>query len=131
MASKKDLPRLPSFGDYAVAHPDHNEVDPRTMRMSPNLRYATDTGWIAAKGRYATKTPTTRKAAQGVSIHDLCKRLVRRPEFYKAGYSWGDDFIDARSRGAGGPGNPTTWRLVGTSHHITLAGEQAAKMNAI
>jgi hypothetical protein len=118
LSSAGDLPRIPSFGDYGVAHPDHNEVDPRMMRMSPNLRYATDDAWIAAKG----------SKPKGVTVPDLCKKLVRRTEYRKAGFSWGDDFIATRARGQGGPGNATTWRQVGTSHHITLAGEQVSRM---
>jgi hypothetical protein len=120
LRSARDLPRIPSFGDYGVAHPDHNEVDPRTMRMSPNIRYATDDEWIAAKG----------STAKGVTVPDLCKKLVRRREYRRASFSWGDDFIATRAKGEGGPGNATTWRQVGTSHHITLAGEQASKMIA-
>ncbi|MDT7705851.1 MAG: hypothetical protein QOG20_1458 [Pseudonocardiales bacterium] len=43
---------MPTFGDYAVAHPDPTsaDIDPRVMSISAGLRYTIDGEWLVAKG---------------------------------------------------------------------------------
>lgn len=86
--------------------------------MSANIRYATDTVWLVLKG--------TRIKKNDVQFHNLCKVLVARPEYKGATYSWGDQFIKLCSERTTNPGNLTTWRQVGTNHHLTLVSEQIA-----
>lgn len=119
LAGRRDLERVPAFGDYGIEDPAHKEIDPRTMRMSANLRYTIEEHWIVMKGSWVRK-------ATGVKFPDLCKRLVRRRDYRKPSFSWGDNYISMCSRGTVGPGNATKWRQVGTNHHITLVAEQAS-----
>lgn len=113
---QEKLGRLPTFGDYGVQHPDFAEtIDPRILQMSANIRYTSTNTWVIVKGKSV-------KRHGGKQYNDLCRRLVQRPEFCGRGYSWGDTYIadwhtPERQKK---PGNATTWRQVGTSHHLTF-----------
>lgn len=101
------------FGDYAMAHPIAKTLDPRTMRMSANIRYTTQDEWLVIKGRNVRQ--------YGFSQYfDLCRLLVDRPEYSGRHYSWGDGYIADCAEATQGPGNATTWRKVGVNHHLTL-----------
>jgi Beta protein len=109
------------FGDYAIAHPVPTELDPRTMRMSASIRYTTAENWLILKGRNVRQYGFDQ-------YFELCRTLVTRPEYAGEDYSWGDRFIARCARGAGGPGNATTWRKVGTNHHVTLVAHELASV---
>jgi hypothetical protein len=111
------------FGDYAIAHPIPAELDPRTMRMSASIRYTTDENWLIVKGRNVRQYGFDQ-------YYDLCRTLSRLPEFSGEGFSWGDRFIARCARGEAGPGNATTWRKVGTNHHLTLVARTLATVRA-
>lgn len=107
------------FGDYAIAHPDPTELDPRTMRMSASIRYTTAEDWLIVKGRNVRQ--------HGFDQYfELSRTLVKLPEYSGEGFSWGDGFIARCARNAAGPGNATTWRKVGTNHHLTLVARELA-----
>lgn len=107
------------FADYAISHPVPKELDPRTMRMSASIRYTTQEDWLVVKGRNVRQYGFDQ-------YFDLCKALVKRPEFFGEDYSWGDSYIAACAREKVGPGNATTWRKVGTNHHLTVIVKQIA-----
>lgn len=113
VANKATLPRLPSFGDYAIQHPDLSDLDFRFIKSSVNLRYATDEFWLVYKAR--------EKVRHGFDqFNDICRLLLKRKEYSGSDYSWGDGYIKRCADNKDGPGNPTTWRKAGFSHHITL-----------
>ena len=59
---RKALQRMPTYGDYTINHPVLNEIDPRIMSMSPNIRYTNSTNYVIAKGQAIPrkkKNPTT------------------------------------------------------------------------
>lgn len=117
------LPRTDiMFSDYAIAHPFTKELDPRTMRMSANIRYTTRDSWLVVKGRNVRQ--------YGFSQYfELCKALVERPEYCGQQYSWGDNYIaECATAGKTGPGNATTWRKVGVNHHLTLVTRELANL---
>src|SRR5579859_5857519 len=107
------------FGDYSIAHPVPRELDPRVMLMSANIRYTTPQNWLIVKGRNVRQYGFEQ-------YFDLCKELVERPEYSGPDFSWGDRYISDCAAGMQGPGNATTWRKVGTNHHITLVAKQLA-----
>jgi hypothetical protein len=109
------------FGDYAISHPLPRELDPRTMRMSASIRYTTRDEWLVAKGRNVRQYGFDQYFA-------LSKALVERPEFSGRTFSWGDSFIADCADQLMGPGNATTWRKVGTNHHITLVTRELANL---
>lgn len=113
--------RVPTFGDYAIAHPLLPDVDFRVMRMSANLRYCTDSHWLILKAREARRHGFDQ-------FRTLCQIMVDRPEYCGPEYSWGDQFISDCATGSGGPGNAATWRQVGTTHHLTFVVRQIANL---
>lgn len=101
------------YSDYAIAHPVPRELDPRIMIMSASIRYTTDEDWLVIKGRNVRQYGFEQ-------YFDLCRTLVERPEYRGPTFSWGDQYIERCAARAIGPGNATTWRKVGTNHHITV-----------
>jgi hypothetical protein len=101
------------FADYAISHPRLRELDPRIMRMSASIRYTTADAWLVLKGRNVRQFGFEQ-------YFDLCQELVNQPEYCGADFSWGDRFVAECASRETGPGNATTWRKVGTNHHITL-----------
>lgn len=100
------------YGDYGVSHPETSDLDPRTIRMSANLRYTCSRYWRVYK-------------AKNVKDHgfdqykDLCRLLVESDEFYGANFSDGDEnFRKVAEDSTSGPGSATIWRRDATNHHI-------------
>jgi hypothetical protein len=112
--------RIPTFGDYAIAHPEPAEVDPRIMRPSASVRYTIDESWLVVKARNL-------RDHGYVQFHQMCRDLIGRPEYSGPSFSWGDGYIaDCASRTVG-TGNLTTWRKVGTSHHLRYVIDELSK----
>jgi hypothetical protein len=112
------------FGDYAVAHPVPTELDPRTMRMSASIRYTTPDSWLVVKGRNVRQYGFEQ-------YFELSRSLVSRPEYCGRDFSWGDGYLSDCAAGVTGPGNATTWRKVGTNHHITLVARELANRASV
>jgi hypothetical protein len=110
------------FGDYAISHPIPKELDPRTMRMSANIRYTTHENWLVVKGRNVRQYGFDQ-------YFDLCGTLAGRPEYCGQDYSWGDEYIAECASRSKGPGNATTWRKVGVNHHMTLMVHEIASLH--
>ena len=115
------LPRTPLFGDYAVAHPDPSEVDPRVMTRSASIRYTADDKWLVPKGRSVKKHGSGQYQA-------LCQQLVADTRFSGPSFSSGDRHIDNCGTGTVGTGNATTWRQMPTNHHLTFVVTQLQKI---
>jgi len=113
------ITRIPTFGDYAIAHPQPPEVDPRVMRPSASIRYTAENEWLVLKG----KNLRNHGYAQ---FHDVSKALLNNAAYSGAQFSWGDRYISDCAAKSVGCGNLTTWRKVGTSHHLAYAVQQIA-----
>lgn len=111
--------RLPSFGDYGVSSYDVTELNPRLITVSANIRYTGADGYWIFKGRSLNRFSFEQ-------FRVLAQQLVEHPVYSGAEFSWGDDYIQQCASGAGGTGNTTTWRRVGTNHHVTLVARQLA-----
>ncbi|MDN5918648.1 MAG: beta family protein [Pseudonocardia sp.] len=101
--------RLPLFGDYAVAHPLLSTGT--QFRAAPQLRYTVSDRWLAIKG----KVNDPRGHDQ---FYEICEMVTGHPEFAGAALGTADTRI-ATPR-ARDPGNATTWRALGTAHHLDL-----------
>jgi hypothetical protein len=100
------------FGDHGPFNPKaaESEFDPKRMRMTVNLRYAVDDGWLLVRGR---------STSYGYDqIREVARRLLARSEFRDPAFSWGDWWIDSVAKGDGTTGNPATWLQVAASHHF-------------
>lgn len=114
--------RLPTFGDYAINYPDVLPVDMRMLKPSATIRYAVDDAWLIVKG----KNVRDHKFEQ---YHELCQSLVGSSHFLGAPFSAGDQHIAACADG-GKTGNLSTWRQVGTGHHLEKVVRDIANFSA-
>lgn len=112
-----------AFGDYAIAHPIYA---PAPFLGSASVRYTITDEWLIARGR-TLKGPVHGGFSQ---FQGLCGQLITNPAYCGASFSWGDDYIARCSQGQVGTGNLTTWRSVGTNHHLTFVARQLASYGA-
>ena len=75
--------RIPTFGDYAVAHPELAEFDMRMIKPFAKLRYTIDDNWHIARG-----TPV-RTHGFG-QYRQMCATLVRQRYFSGRAFCAGD-----------------------------------------
>lgn len=113
LINSKKLIRNPEFSDYAVANPEPFEGDPRVIKMSANIRYTNKDKFLIFKGLQVRKHGSNQ-------YHALALQAVTHPEYYGSLYSAGDKFIYDVSKRSTNPGNATSWRQVGTNHHLTV-----------
>lgn len=124
--TSRPLNRKPDFGDYAVQHPQLATGVP--FAPAPQLRYTIDGDWLIYKG-------SKRNPRGSQQFYDHCAHLVGSGNYSGAGFSFGDEYIDGAAASAPsgatpvvGPGNPTTWRQVGTSHHLAFIVDRLASL---
>jgi hypothetical protein len=103
--------RLPTFGDYAISHPDGSELDWRVVKPPATIRYTIEDGWYVVKGEnvrdYGFK-----------QYHELSRVVLASRYYHGPGASWGDTYIQTCADRNAKTGNLSTWRQVGTNHHI-------------
>jgi Beta protein len=107
LRQRRRLPRIPAYGDYAVTNPIL--VTGLPYRASPQLRYTLADRWLVLKGG--------RNDPRGHDqFYDICERIAAHPDFVGAALGNADARIaDSRAKG---PGNASTWREIGTAHHL-------------
>jgi hypothetical protein len=103
--------RLPAFGDYVISHPRVLPHDMRLLKPYATIRYTIDDAWYVIKG----KNVRDYKFEQ---YRELSRRVVNSRHYCGSTFSWGDDYILRCADGTGKTGNLSTWRQVGTNHHI-------------
>jgi hypothetical protein len=105
--------RIPIFGDYTINHPEVITVDMRIIKPSANIRYTIDDKWLICKGQNVRD--------YGLSqFQQLCQMTVNTKHYNGQKYSYGDDYIYKCAQGTAKTGNLSTWREVGTNHHIEM-----------
>jgi Beta protein len=110
------------FGDYAAdcAKMVFGDSGARAIR---HYRYATETDWLVERGE---ETGSDKEIMQRV-----CRNIVDSGHFAGAGFSAADSYIFHTANNADGPGNATTWRQINTTHHITRAVVDIARVRGI
>jgi len=103
--------RLPTFGDYAIHHPDAHHLDMRIIKPSATIRYTANNSWFIVKG------PNVRDHGYE-QFRGHCGTVITSPHYLKPEFSYGDRYIDDCASGVAKTGNLSTWRMVGTNHHI-------------
>lgn len=117
------LGRRVRFGDYAIAHPVFAILP---FSGAANIRYTLESEWLVFRGHKLTG-PAYGGHAQFVS---LAAELAAHPSYCGASFSWGDSYISQCAAGTVSTGNATTWRAVGTNHHLTFVARQLARVTA-
>ena len=107
--------RQPTFGDYAIAHPDlFEEVNPRFLSISAKLKYTCEDKWLIGKG--ALFKGRAGSSGGGETIRPVARAISAHNEFTPS-HCDSEDWIVAAA--ADGPtGSPQTWVTVGTRHHL-------------
>lgn len=115
--------RIPTFGDYVINHPEVANIDMRFMKPKANVRYTLKDDWLIARGENVRD--------YGFGQHkDLCNLVVTHRGYYGTTFSVADKYIYDCAKGIASTGNLTTWRWVGTNHHLEVAARGAANLVA-
>ena len=113
--------RIPTFGDYGINHPDALVVDMRIVKPSATVRYTIDDGWLIVKGS------NVRDNGLG-QYRQLCQSVISSRHYCGPSYSMGDKYIYDCAQGTVSTGSLTTWRYVGTNHHLTKVAHDVANL---
>lgn len=104
--------RLPTFGDYAISHPDVPNLDWRLVTPAASIRYTADNAWYIVKGQ------SVRGEKKFAQYREHCNKVIASPYYCGPTFSAGDKYIADCAAGTESTGNLTTWRKVGTNHHL-------------
>lgn len=107
LRQRKRIYRIPVFGDYAIAHPVLTSGP--AFPPAPQLRYTVADRWLTLKGSH--NDPRGHE-----QFYEVCAMIARHPEFVGPGLGQADARIADPTRQ--GPGNGSTWRQIGTTHHL-------------
>lgn len=112
--------RVPTFGDYGINHKDVSQMDMRKVKPAATIRYTAGDDWFIVKGRNVRdhKFPQYR---------GHCRTVMASPHFRGPAFSYGDAYIEGCAQGKEGTGNLSTWRKVGTNHHLEVVVQDLAK----
>lgn len=113
--------RRPTFGDYAISSPELVTGDMRRLKPAATVRVAVEDAWIIAKGGASRGNLAQFKA--------LCGQIMEKSPLAE-GMSAGGDYIRLCAVGKASTGNQTTWRWVGTNHHLTMVLADLARLYA-
>ena len=115
--------RVPTFGDYVINNPEIFNIDMRFVKPKANIRYALDDSWLIARGENVRD--------HGYGQHKkLCELIIASQNFYGASFSAADKYIYDCAKGVAPTGNLTTWRKIGTIHHLEIVARAAANFAA-
>lgn len=103
--------RIPRFGDYAINHPEIISLDMRKVKPSASVRYTIDDGYLINKGANVRDFGFTQ-------YNRLCRTVVESGYYCGESLSAGDKYIGDCAHGNASTGTLTTWRWVGTNHHL-------------
>ncbi len=117
---RKSLSRVPTFGDYTIETPDFaSNLDFTKISPSAKIVYTTDNDWYVVKG-IAYKKDTKQMIS-------LSKEIMKSKYYKGPDFSYGDkrikEIVDQQAK----PGNLTTMKNVGISHHLSFILEQLSK----
>jgi hypothetical protein len=88
---------------------------------SANIRYTEAEQWLVLRGRSIARFGFEQ-------YHALSAFLIRHQAFRGRDFSWGDGYIFECAGEVETSGNASTWRRVGTSHHLAVVLNQLASL---
>lgn len=114
--------RIPGFGDYTINHPAVLAIDMRVVKPNASIRYTIPDAFLIIKGLNVRD----HKFGQ---YRGLCNQVIKSPHYKGQSYSEGDKYISGCASGVCSTGQLTTWRWVGTNHHMELLAEDIANLS--
>jgi len=118
--------RLPTFGDYAINHPEIPKLDWRVVKPSATIRYTIDDHWYIVKG----DNVRDEKYGKFKQYRKLSRIVLDSRYYCDSTFSWGDNYIQECADGTGKTGHLPMWRQVGTNHHIEKVTQDIASFYA-
>ena len=115
--------QFPSFGDYAISHPKVFELDMRIVKPYATIRYTIDNHWYIVKGDNVRDYGYEQ-------YHKLSQKILASRYYQGPTMSWGDEYIQTCADKNAKTGNLSTWRQVGTNHHIVKVVQDIANFYA-
>jgi len=112
---------LPTFGDYAISSADIPKGDMRLLKPAATVRYTIDDAWLITKGSNVRDNGFEQ-------FRDRCGDVLASGVAFPPGYSAGSDYVRGCYAETEKTGNLTTWRWVGTNHHITKVVDDLASL---
>jgi hypothetical protein len=114
--------RIPTFGDYGISYPEVLSIDWRHVKPYASVRYTIDDRWLIVKG------PNVRDHGFG-QYRELCRAVVKSGYYSGQTFSSGDEYIHECALGSASTGTLTTWRWVGTNHHLEKVVRDVASLS--
>ncbi|MFN3817048.1 beta family protein [Brevundimonas sp.] len=111
-----------AFGDYAIASADIPGGDMRLLKPSATIRYTVTDGWFITKGNNVRDNGFEQYRGQ-------CGTVINSGHMAPSGFSAGSDYIRGCHAKTEKTGNLSTWRWVGTNHHITRVVDDLASFH--
>lgn len=99
------------YGDYGVVHPDYVDLDPRVIKPSAKIRYATAQEWVIVKGSSWRDNTSQHR--------ELSQALIAVPGF-RGDDSWGGNYIVSAAAGRPTYGSLETWVTIDQNAHATF-----------
>ena len=109
--------RIPIFGDYAINHPELLQIDMRKVKPAATLRYTIKDHWLILKGKNVRDNGFDQ-------YRKHCEYIANSKYFYGERFSYGDYYIAQCAKGSESTGNLSTWRKVGTNHHLKVVSQE-------
>lgn len=103
--------RIPRFGDYTISHPGVTQLDMRLVKPASKLIYTINDAFYVRKGPNVRDNGFTQ-------YRTFCRDLIKSPLYLGDKFSSGDNYIHGCANNTETTGNLTTWKWVGTNHHI-------------
>ncbi len=112
-----EIDRIPIFSDYGISHPLLSETGIGIPNASASIRYTCEDDFYIYRGR-----GTRQRGFKQFNI--LSEALIGSDEYYGVDHCEGDKYINTNGTLKLKPGSLTTWRWVGTCHHLTVVVNQ-------
>lgn len=116
------LRRIPTFGDYTIETPDFSpDLDFRKISPSAKIVYTVPNEWLVVKGSAYRKDTS--------QMFNLSKEIVKSRHYSGPDFSFGDKRIKEIVNSEAKPGNLTTMKQVGISHHLAFILSSLSKIH--
>ncbi|MDO8549999.1 MAG: beta family protein [Ignavibacteria bacterium] len=116
LVERKEVERIPVYSDYAISHPLMSPFE-GIPNASASIRYTQENEFYVYRGK------GTRQYSFD-QFYDLSESLINSEEYYGQDHCDGEKFIHICGTKKEKPGSLTTWRWVGTVHHLTVVTNQ-------
>ncbi len=123
ICNSSDIERIPTYSDYGISHPQMSELEDDESQTTEPKKIIPN---ASASIRYTHESDFNVYRGKGVRQHGfdqffpISESLINSDDYYGFDHCPGDKFIYICGTDKKKSGNLTTWRWVGTIHHLTV-----------